>query len=188
MINEILQWAVLLSLAMFLLGLTRQLGRYMIVTRNDRSDAQGPTLGKRLPRGAFSDHERATMTERMASGRSDYAALLFVDDRCAGCEQALAELEDGPVTEAMVVAISRRSDEKHARRLDELVDLAVVDEQRFKILGVDLTPFILIVDRDLVVVHKEAAAPLSTAIRNWRERAPRPRDGESALTIERVGG
>ena len=179
MINEILQWAVLVSLAMFLLGLTRQLGRYMIVTRNDRSDAQGPTLGKRLPGSAFSDSERATMTERMASGRSDFAALLFVDDRCAGCEQALAELEDGSVTEATVVAISRRSDEKHARRLEELVDLAIVDERRFKILGVD---------HDLVVVHKEAAAPLSTAIRSWRERAQHPRTGEPALTIERVGG
>lgn len=176
-VNEAAQWAVLIFLGIFVLGLTRQLGAFLTATRGQKAEVTGPTTGKVLPRSLLSAPERQRLSELIRGRGVDWAAILAVDDRCSGCDELLAGLEaDGVPEGAPLFVFSRSSNEEHQRRLAGIADHVVVDPRRMKRANLTVTPFAILVDEELRVVRKAIGTELMPLIEQWREN----RDGDPA--------
>jgi hypothetical protein len=172
-INEIAQWVVLVFLAVFTVGLTRQLGHSMIRSRQDRADAQGPDLNQKIPRSVVTADEWATLAELMAQRGAEVAVLLAVDERCPGCAQLITAAEEhGVPTGLPVMAISRSDNVDFVTRLSSTFDLVSTGTVRFK--GADLvtTPYVMLLDTEGRVVHKAAGMLLHPVIDEWFGRQP----------------
>jgi hypothetical protein len=173
-INEALQWAVLLALSVFVFGLTRQLGHFLIINRADRSASNGPDLGKAVPGGLLHDAERDALRALMRERSSDVAAVAAVAEHCPGCRTLLDELADNGAPEGMpLVLLAASASDEFRSRLTSLSDVTVIEEQRIKAGGIGLTPFVFILDEQFNVVHKEAAMTVHGTLRSWRRTGDR---------------
>lgn len=169
MINETLQWISISVILVFVVGLTRQLGQLLTSSRADKAATQGPDLGRRLPRGVMTEAELKELRALMSERDSDWAAVLAVDERCMGCNEVIGRLEtEGVPRGAPVVAISRQAGPEFAERLSATFDLVAVGAERLRAADLQLTPFVLLLDSDLVVAHKSAATSVAGALAEWR--------------------
>lgn len=176
-VNEAAQWALLIFLGIFVLGLTRQLGAFLTATRDQKAAVTGPSTGKVIPRSLLSAQERQRLADLIRGRGVDWAAILAVDDRCTGCDELLAGLEaDGVPEGAPLFVFSRSSDEEHQRRLRALADHVLVDPRRMKRANLTITPFLILVDEELRVVRKAVGTELVPVLERWREE----RDGDHA--------
>lgn len=165
MINETLQWIVILVILVFVVGLTRQLGQLLTSGRSDKAATQGPDLDRRLPRGVLTEPESAQLRALMSQRDSDWAAVLAVDERCMGCNEVISKLEaEGVPRGAPVVAVSRQAGAEFERRLDAAFDMVAVGAERLRAADLQLTPFVLMLDQELVVRHKSAASTIAGAL------------------------
>ena len=169
MINETLQWIVLIFLAVFAFGLTRQLGQFMVQTHQDRSETQGPDIGHRLPRGVLTEAERHLLAGLAVERDRDWIGLIAVDEQCRGCDEVLTMLEEeGIPGDAPVAAITRGAGVEFAARLERIFDVVGVGEDRVRAADLTITPFVLLLNADFKVAHKSAAASLGQALVDWR--------------------
>lgn len=176
-VNEAAQWALLIFLGIFVLGLTRQLGAFLTATRDQKAAVTGPSIGKVVPRSLLSAQERQRLADLIRGRGVDWGAILAVDDRCTGCDELLAGLEaDGVPERGPLFVFSRSSDEEHQRRLAAIADHVVVDPRRMKRANLTITPFAILVDEHLNVVRKAIGTELVPLIERWREE----RDGDPA--------
>jgi hypothetical protein len=177
LLNELAQWAVLIFLAVFVLGLTRQLGRFMVGERDEIAHSVGPDVGKRLPHDVLPEKERETLAGLIRSSAAGWGALLVVDAECIGCAALLDRMErEGAPEGAPVAALSRSSDTEFLRNLARIFDVAVGDPERMARAGLRVTPFVIILDGDLRIAHKALTSDLRAAVDQWRSRdggAPR---------------
>lgn len=170
-LNELAQWAALIFMAIFLIGLTRQLGRFMVGEREEIANSVGPDVGKRLPPEVLPDAERERFADAIEASPAGWGALLVVDQECIGCAAALEALEHGGAPdEAPIAALSRMSNADHEERLARVSEVVVVDPDRVSRAGFRVTPFVFIVDADLRVAHKALTGDLHEAVRQWRAR------------------
>jgi hypothetical protein len=171
-INEIAQWAVLLFLSVFILGLTRHLGQSLMPPRQQYAHDQGPALGAVVPATLLDDREQGVIKRLIVERAHSFAVLLMVHDTCPACTELISSLERGVFDEelsgAPIVAITRSSERRHVDSLRAVADLAVVDPHRFEAGDFRFTPFIMIVDGNLTVVHKDLSADVGSAVRRWR--------------------
>jgi hypothetical protein len=168
-VNEAAQWAVLIFLGIFVLGLTRQLGAFLTTTRAMKADVTGPSIGKVVPRSLLSAEERRRLVDLIRGRGVDWAAILAVDDRCSGCDELIAGLEaDGVPEGAPLFVFSRQSDEEHRRRLAAIADHVVVDERRMKRADLTITPFAMLVDDELRIARKAIGTELMPMLERWR--------------------
>ncbi|MEA2441768.1 MAG: hypothetical protein QOH76_3192 [Thermoleophilaceae bacterium] len=180
MINEIAQWAVLVFLGVFVVGLTRQLGQFMVAPREQQALDEGPRLGKRLPSRFLLPEEAQKLAEAKRDGAPQWMLALAVDEDCEGCESMLKWLKrNGSPSGAAILAISRKSGPRHAALLDGLAAVTIVDEGRFAELGLRTTPFVIVLDGEMRVVHKQITADVPDAIARWRSRSRKEVDIDS---------
>jgi hypothetical protein len=174
-INEVLQWMVLLFLAVFVVGLTRQLGLSLVRSSQASAETQGPDVGKALPRAVLTQDERRRLQELMTERGSDWAAVLAVDERCPGCDLIIGTLEEEgvPGGPGPTIAVTRTADDAFRGRLEGVFDLVAVDPDRLKAADLSMTPFVILLDRKFRVAHKSAARSLGAAVDEWRDSQPK---------------
>lgn len=191
MVNEILQWIVLLFIGMFVFGLTRQLGRYMVGHRQEIANDIGPDPGKPLPLEILDADERQEFEHLILESPERFGMLLVVEEECPGCQAMLARIEDGLAPEGVPRAIlSKTTSAAFRRRLEQLADIVVVDEHRMDSAGLRVTPFVFVLDRDLRVGSKSLTSDLARIAEEWRrDTSPAPRRTLGrALSLSTNGG
>lgn len=191
--NELAQWAVLVFLAVFVVGLTRQLGNFMAGPRTRAASVVGPEVGDPLPAQLLTPDEKSAFRGLMEERGVDWGAVLVVDDSCVGCDKVVERIEQQGVPEgAPLVVFSRRSTSEHEARLSEFGDQVIVDPERVRMANLRSTPFVMVVDRSMKVCHKALATHLADAVETWR--APDAGNGHHtagagpALQVAQVGG
>jgi hypothetical protein len=175
MINEIAQWVVLLVLLVFTVGLTRQLGRFLVTPREERAQ-QGPKVGERMPEALLpaDAHDRllALMREREAS----WTPMVFVRDHCSGCTQLLRNLADFELPEAAPIVAHTHAQGEKLAQIEEVCDLIIDDPDgvQVKAAGINAMPFIVLLDADLRVAHKQLGVRVDHVYANWRHATGLP--------------
>jgi hypothetical protein len=198
-VNELAQWAVLLFIAVFVFGLTRQLGNFIVPRREQAAVDIGPDLGKKLPPDLFTPAERARVRELCERKTTDWAVVLVVSEDCAGCVNVLERVKVTGIPQgAPIVVLSRTSlsGSAYTASLREIADMVVADGDRIKAAGLTLTPFAMIVSASLTVLHKRIPQDLWDVVAAWRAEdghAHRPDDrgapdgAQTMLTIQADG-
>jgi hypothetical protein len=186
-LNELAQWAVLVFIAIFVVGLTRQLGDFLVPKKAQLASDTGPLVGKKLPPGMLSQQEHRQVHELMEQRSVGWATLLIVAEGCPGCGTLLERLQTAERPHrAPVIALSRKSSPSHERSLREVADLVIVDGRRLKAAGLTVTPFAVIVDSSLTVLHKQLAWDLQEVLDTWRHQDggdPHQREDEQAAIV-----
>jgi hypothetical protein len=168
MLNEFLQWAVLAFMAIFVFGLTRQLGKFLVPHREQAALHFGPDIGARLPKRVLDSNEQQGLLELMQARAAEWAVLLVVSDDCPACEGLLRGVPSSTtIQRAPLVVLARRSNAVHEKSLRAVADMVIVDGDRLKAAGLTATPFAMIVDRSLKVVHKALAFNLEEVVSQW---------------------
>jgi hypothetical protein len=108
MLNELLQWAALVFMGIFLIGLTRQLAHFLVDPKEQYANDTGPRLGKGLSEDLLTRAEREQVSALFASRRTAWGAIVVVAETCIGCKAMLERVSDSGVPDgAPLVVISR---------------------------------------------------------------------------------
>jgi len=157
LVNEAAQWSVMLFLVIFVVGLTRQLGHFLVASSpREKVEAEGPTTGSVVAESLLTDLERRRMTDLREARQADWMAIVALSEDCTGCQELLAVWEEQPARGTGPLAvICRRATGAFQRRLERAADVVVVDEKRFDRALIGITPFTMILDEEFRVVEKE---------------------------------
>ena len=186
MINEVAQWTVLVFLSVFVLGLTRQLGRFLVNPREERSQ-QGPDIGARVPRALLPDDSRETLIRLMAERPAQWAALVFVRDRCSGCNQLVRNLAEFDVPDNAPVAVHTNAVGDNLAKMAAVADVVIADPggERAKAAEISAMPFIVLLDEELRVVYKRLGVRIDHLYLDWQHAHTHGR-GANGRTAGRV--
>jgi hypothetical protein len=127
MLNEVLQWAIILSLAFLLLGVLRHLS-LTLPTRQGATIGSGPPVGGRLPQRLVSQLSKAIPAHWTDGG----FLVAFITENCVACQRLLATLRSPEVNSSKpdggVVLVVRRPSRTFHNALLELDVPVVLDE------------------------------------------------------------
>jgi hypothetical protein len=171
LLNELAQWAVLLFIAVFVLGLTRQLGNF-IMPKGERVDLDiGPPIGDRLSEPLFSVEEGQAIRDLITASPVDWGAVVVLHDQCTGCSALLERVRrKGRPRGAVMVALTRDEEPRHVDKLRRLSDMTIADGRRLDEAELFTAPFALLVDSDLQVLHKDVTPDLHQTVTAWLEQ------------------
>lgn len=181
--NEILQWLTLSFCAVFLFGLTRQLG-FFLMPRREELATHGPSLGKRLSEELLPAEDQQRLQQLSRERRSDFVGYVVIYDKCASCENLIQEVRDPLTRRIPVAALAVGSDPEFQRRALDTFDVVVLDplgeiRQQAEIIA---TPFVILLDANLNVVAKEVTDSL-VEVADAYTRAVADVTQEPALTV-----
>jgi hypothetical protein len=181
-LNELAQWSVLLLMAIFLVGLTRQLGRFLLPPSERRAEEWGPALGDRLPENVLTNAQRDRATELIRESVTGWAAGIVVSPACDACEQWLAVLRDrASLPAAPIITFVSGSNGDYVARVRLAADLVITDDpgrHNFREANLVATPFLMILDDQLTVRQKQLGGDPRRALEQWVE-AQEPVSGSS---------
>lgn len=155
LLNELAQWGALIFVGILALGLTRQLGAFLVPAQQQSALEVGPDVGKRFPVDFLSAPQRAELVAEMERRAVDLATFLVVSERCQTCTALLDELAASGRQRSPIVALSRESSGEHRQLLEAVASLVVVDAARLDALNLTIGPLALVVDRELRVQAKQ---------------------------------
>jgi hypothetical protein len=193
---ELLQWAVILFLAVMVFGLTRQLG-FFLVPRHEQIRQQGPAPGNALKEAFLPPAVAQELRAMMDARNCDGAGIVVIDQACAGCQQLVDGLEQRTQESAPipVMAIVKTSGSPFLARAREVFDLVYDDREgeAVRSAGIVGTPFALRIDRNLRVVETEVAGFVLPLVESWftpeaRDTANQPGLDRIELTVTSHGG
>lgn len=167
--NELAQWAVLIFLCVLVLGLTRQLGHFLLPHREQVLDP-APNVGDTLPGVLTEGRERDRLVELTTAADPGYLALLVLNEQCNGCQHLVEDLERGRVQfHGPLVFVAKESSREFAQRLAGQGDLVIDDPDATKSqsAGFSATPFLLVLDKDLKIMHRDFGGDVFTALQQW---------------------
>jgi hypothetical protein len=151
-VNETLQWAALVVLAVLVLGVFRQISLWM--PDATRSTARtGPEVGRRLPKRLLGEIER--LLGRRIAG--DGALVAFVSENCAACQALLSQVETSEARQLgmPIVVVARTPSEQFQSALEDLGLPLVLDSgQIWNESGITSTPLVVRIDEEGVVSSK----------------------------------
>ncbi|MEA2195867.1 MAG: hypothetical protein QOG42_2603 [Solirubrobacteraceae bacterium] len=176
--NELAQWATLLFLGVFIVGLTRQLGRFILPHESERpglAPVQGPPVGARLEHMVPERLLEALTRARSVIEAGEPAVLVIVRDNCASCEVLLNELDSSPARPAVVALLTDPTSAEHVETVAAAVDDVVSDPdgQIAKDILIAATPFVLLLGEKLEVLHKQLGGTVDDALRDLAIRRAR---------------
>lgn len=124
----------------------------------------------------LTEHERVQFAGLMDELGIDWGAIVVVDEECAQCRSLLDAVERvGMPDSAPLVAMSTAASPAWLARLNEVASLVVVDAVRLDVANLNVRPFVLLVDRQLAIQHKQVGGELAEAVVKWRA-GEKPRD------------
>lgn len=166
LINELVQWIVLIFVGVFLLGLTRQLG-FFLMPRRQQLATHGPSLGRVLPEALLSTADRRELRQLIAERNSLLAAYVVIYDKCDSCQELLQDLrESAGESRLPVAALAVGSDARFQQAAAEACDMVIFDPRGEIREQTDIiaTPFVMLLDSQLRVVAKEVTSDLAEAV------------------------
>jgi len=192
--NEFAQWAVLVVMAILMLGLVRQLGHF-IVPRRDHLLYLGPDIGKTVPEALIDGVPVGDLRKQINESADGLGLIAVINDRCAGCKGMLAQLQAiGKPRDCPLVAVAHSEDDEYIGYVRGLFDYVAwdVDGSRAHDAGIIATPFVLAIDSELTVEHRGISGGLHELLAEWTGRSPtrpgsltpEPQEGNSPVTAE----
>lgn len=168
-VNELAQWALIAFLCVFVLGLTRQLGNFLVPPREQLAHQHGPRIGDQLPSQLLGEDGRERLVALMHERNAAWCAIFVVAEDCPGCSSLLERLKSSRLGPAPIVAFARTSSPEHRRLLREVADLVIIEPVGLKEAKLLVTPFVLIVDASLTVLQKEVSPNLDDVMHDLRD-------------------
>jgi hypothetical protein len=194
-LNELAQWSVLIILAIFLFGLTRQLGYLLRPPEAQRGADWGPDVGAKLPEKLLTSSEQMEIGSLMTSANKRAAALLLVHERCGPCDAWLDFLEESDGVDVPLVMISSKPSAEYTARLSRSADLIISDNglsDRLQATSLTATPFLILVDKRFRIRHKQLGGNLQAGLDSWTPTSGRAVEvsgnGANELRVEAVTG
>ncbi len=163
-ILEIAQWVVIAFMAVFLLGLTRQLGIFL-VPRREQLAADGPRVGEPLDESLLTTVEADELRQVVSPFGAGVVAV--IDERCQACQSLVATASNLRVGKDIpVAAVVRSSGAAFIGAVRDAFPLVIVDHDGDRTLdaGVVATPFMIVVDSSLRVTEKVVGADSFSAL------------------------
>jgi hypothetical protein len=151
-VNETIQWAILLLFAVLILGLFRQIA--LMLPANRRSADDGPRQGQRLPNGLLD--QLATVLPQFKASHG--VTVAFISEGCVGCQRLLAALSDRPADlDGQVVLVVQQPSLAFKAALSELDVPMVFDDtgSLWEACSINATPLVAYVESNGKVVRKE---------------------------------
>jgi hypothetical protein len=168
LINELLQWAAIVFLAVFVLGLTRQLGNFLVPARERALLDKGPAIDDSIEADLLDGDAATRLRDVMRTRGNDWAAVAAIAEDCHGCQALVNQLvEQGMPENAPLLILTASASPTQRERLDRAADIVVVDHERMKRLNLPL-PLMFLVDGRLRVRHKALATSAPDALAAWR--------------------
>jgi hypothetical protein len=167
--NELAQWALILALVVFVFGLIRQLGQFL-VPRRDHLLYLGPDIGRVLPTGLLAGLPVERIKTRISDSGDGMGLIAIMNDRCAGCRGMILQLETlGQPIDGPLLAIVDTDDAEYIKYLERVFTYVIKDQggTRAHDAGIIATPFVLAVDDDLRVKHRGIAGGLHELVGEW---------------------
>jgi hypothetical protein len=165
LINEIVQWALLVILGLLLLGVLRQVG-LMLPPPESRELASGPSLGGKVPNALL------VRVRAIRNGSSSEPTILaFVAESCPACQHLLAELPSGEDRMPQLVLVAKQPTASFRVAVETTGYPVIVDESGdlWRSAKVTATPLVMRISGDGTVEAKEVTHRVdSVAIRVQR--------------------
>jgi hypothetical protein len=172
-LNELAQWAVLLFIAVFVVGLTRHLGQFLVSQREQLADEYGPGVGSRLSRDLFSRSELDELQALVEQAPGKWGLVAVINEMCEACDTWLDEFAERKTPMGLPLAfLTGRSGSERLDRLAELADLVVIDHDGERIRDANLraTPFLMVVDADLRIHYQQVGGGVHAGVARWMGR------------------
>jgi hypothetical protein len=165
MVFEIVQSAAILFIGVFVIGLTRQLGLFMM-PRPAQLAEQGPRDGAALPLQLVDSEAQVRLKEAIRQSGSHHALVAIVDHVCPACHALLDQMRVANATGVGGVPpsaiIVKGSDDDFVQTVFETGAAVLVDPrgEAAASVGIRATPFVLLLDRELRVIAKDVGGDL----------------------------
>lgn len=162
---EIVQWTILIGLALLVLALYRQVGLLIINPRELLTESFGPKIGQ--PAGG---KLRRVLTDTAALKTGLHRLIVFVQDGCPSCKTLLQELTHYPMlmVDTDITLFARGSSDFQSNLSKSypgfnVVDLHVVLDEREALDGIKLPgyPFMMLFDSQHVLRSKTIGGNLA---------------------------
>jgi hypothetical protein len=151
-VNEVLQWIVLVVLTLLTLGVLRQVS--LLLPPSDRGAASGPATGRRAPAQLLRRLEAAVGNGGLERG----ALVAFVTEDCVGCQRLLADVTEGrqQLDGQPLVLVAHRPSEEFAAALEESrIPLITDDGELWQDCRIASTPLVVRIDEKGRIAMKE---------------------------------
>jgi hypothetical protein len=153
MVNELLQWLVLVVVLLALLGVLRQVS--LMLPARARAAPSGPQIGSRIDRRLL---DELTALLQPATRRRG-AILAFVTEQCTGCQHLLASIPNinGQLGDLPLVLVARSPSDAFQAAISEtgIPFIIDVDGRLWRATKVTATPLVVKVDASGRVQWKE---------------------------------
>lgn len=166
MVNEVVQWAMLVMVALALLGVLRQVS--VMVPARARAAPSGPEIGSRIDRRLLDEARR-----QMKPGISERGAILaFVTEQCAGCQHLLASIPnlDGHLDDLPLLLVAKTPSPAFRRAIAK-TGVPVINDvsgQVWRAARVTATPLVVRLDKSGRVRWKEVTHRVDLAANEIR--------------------
>lgn len=152
MVNEMLQWLLLLIICFVGLGILRQVS---LLIPSARQVSSGPEVGRRLPRRSLEQLKNALPGKQL----SEPTLVAFVTENCVGCQELLADVPRalGELNGSKLLIVPRSPTGPVRQALAELGVPFVADstDGLWKAAQVTTTPLVVAIDAEGRVLRKE---------------------------------
>lgn len=155
LLNEFVQWAAIIFLGIFVVGLTRQLG-VMVRPTDASAHPEGPPVGSNLAATVFQDAEQKEIERLVARGGP--FALIALEEGCPDCQTLTTMIRSGRPWEGPLplVGLVQASGQDFLFAAGEAFDLVLSDPEGFRAtaLGIGVFPTALLLDERRTVLAK----------------------------------
>jgi thioredoxin-related protein len=142
-VNEVLQWAAIVVLAIVAFGTLRQIGMWLPVEARSNTDS-GPRLSKRV-RG--DNLTPITQALALSDNGQDRGLVAFVSESCVQCQRLIADIDSESKPALPLTFVSRNPTPDFAKALRETGFPVVEDRgELWQSWHVTSTPLVLKID------------------------------------------
>lgn len=187
-LNEVAQWTALIFLGVVALGLTRQLGQFLI-SRREELELDGPDIGSKLSPLLVGDESIQSIEALYSSSARGLTLVCVLNDRCLGCAGLLEDLlRRGRPEGVPIIALLSAHDAEFVAQAEAAFSLVVIDpaSERAKAAGINATPFLLGVDQSGHIKHRAIGGAMHSMVAEWLgESSPPTNRADSAVDPKR---
>jgi hypothetical protein len=186
--SELAQWAAIFALGVMVVGLTRQLGAFLLPHR-DQLTQSGPQPGSLLRSPLITPEEQTEIKAAMTRLSAASGVMLIVDQNCMGCRDLIDDLNELASRERRMplVGLVKGSGVRFVADAHRVFDVVIEDPESVRVRAADIVaaPHALTFDRALKVENVEVASMIAPHVPTWFKPSARSssEDIEKAMSI-----